>query len=388
MLLSCLQACSVPEGGPPVTERDSAGVHIVEAHVPVWSDADGWHLDPEPMLDLAEHEPGDEYRFYRIRGMRWFPDGSLVVANGGSGEIRFFSASGDFTGSIGGRGEGPGEFANMQEIELVGDSVFVLDIRGRVTVFGPGPALVRTMTLHFGVQSVRSLGDGTLVAEVMLSYPEPIAASVIRAPMALLRMDLEGVRLDSIGRSAGFEEYTDNVTFSGSPLFARRSYLDTHDGRIYYGASDFMEVHEMAPGGDLLRILRIPDYPLALTSEQVDAERNERLSPGGMELPPTIRQAVEAMPSPATRPAYSDMLVDPTGAIWLRPFLGSSETGESLEWLVLDMDGVWLGGVEVPEDFRIREIGMDMVLGIWVDELGVQHPQVRRLRRDGAGSDG
>lgn len=51
--------------------------------------------------------------------------------------------------------------------------------------------------------------------------------------------------------------------------------------------------------------------------------------------------------------------------------------------LVLDPGGRWLGRVEVPEDFRVMEIGMDEVLGVWHDELDVQHPRVLHLRRDG-----
>lgn len=39
--------------------------------------------------------------------------------------------------------------------------------------------------------------------------------------------------------------------------------------------------------------------------------------------------------------------------------------------------------VEIPEDFRVTEIGVDEVLGVWTDEMDVQHPQVRRLRRGG-----
>ncbi|MCY3703980.1 MAG: hypothetical protein OXH08_00520 [Gammaproteobacteria bacterium] len=50
-------------------------------------------------------------------------------------------------------------------------------------------------------------------------------------------------------------------------------------------------------------------------------------------------------------------------------------------WLVLGPDGNWLGSVEIPENFRVTDIGVDEILGVWEDELDVQHPQVRRLDR-------
>ena len=380
-----LQGCTALDRDDSFTiRRDSAGVRIVEARQPAWGVGDGWQIDPEPLLDLTESGMGDPHNFYQVRGMRRLPDGSIVVANAGSREVRLFSPEGSFLGSIGGPGEGPGEFANMQQLEIVGDSMFVLDYDGRVTVFGPAPALVRAMRFHHGVESIQSLGDGSLVAEVLLSFPDPVSAGVLRTPLALLRLDLEGTRLDSIGETAGSEEYTDNVSFSGTPLFSRRAHVATHDGRIFYGASDLLQVQELAPNGEIVRIFRIPDYPLALTDEQVQAERDARLNvplPEGMTLPPQIRQAIEAMPSPATRPAYSDLIAGASGAIWLRPFVGVGEGGGPTAWLVLDAGGAWLGGVEVPAGFRIWEIGMDEILGTWVDEVGVQHPQVLRLRR-------
>ena len=384
LLVPLLPACDRPYDGPPVTEHDSAGVRILEAHIPVWTDSTGWRLDPEPLLDLHALGPTDAFTFFRLRGMRRFPDGTIAVVNAGSQEIRLFSSLGDHITSVGGDGEGPGQFASLQRIEIVGDSILALDHDGDVAVFGPvpDPTLVRTMRLqHEGIRSLHSLGDGTLVVEAVMSIPPPVDPGVVRTPNALLRLDPEGVLLDSIGATSGSEGYTDNVSFSGTPLFARSSLVATRNGRLYYGTADLMEVQELGPDGALLRVLRIPDYPLELTDEEVEAERQARLG----SVPAILRQSIEALPAPATRPAYRDMLVDPTGAIWLRPFEGSSEGGTPLDWQVLDADGTWLGGVTVPTNFRIWEIGMDEVLGSRIDELGQQRPQVLRLRRGGVG---
>ena len=140
-----------------------------------------------------------------------------------------------------------------------------------------------------------------------------------------------------------------------------------------------MEVRELSPGGELLRILRIPDYPLELGDEEVRAERAARVAAA----PDFARAGLDNVPAPPTRPAYSDLLVDPAGAIWLRPYVGAAELSEPAEWLVLDTAGMWLGSVEVPANFRIWDIGPDAVLGTWVDEAWVQRPQVLRLHRGG-----
>ena len=125
-----------------------------------------------------------------------------------------------------------------------------------------------------------------------------------------------------------------------------------------------------------------PAIPLDLSDAQVAAERDARL--GGFQPGSTsvFQRLAEDLPDPATRPAYAEILVDPSGAIWLELFRGESEQDQPREWLVLDADGTWLGTVEVPRRFTVMEITMDTVLGVREDELDVEHPQVLRLTRN------
>ncbi len=380
-----LPACAPSgDGPPPAIRSDSAGITIVESFGPAWGDSARWRVDPEPVLDLAESGTGDGHNFYQVRNVSRLPDGGIVVVNRGSNEIRKFSADGSLVGAAGGHGEGPGEFANLQQVELVGDSLLARDIRSRVTLFGPDLQHIRTMQLADDVMQIRHLGDGTLIVSRVPYFPETYG--LIRPPEILESLDLEGVRLDSIGPTPGSEMYVTDM-LSGRPLFGKESVFDTHGGAIYTGSSDHMQIEEIGAGGDIVRILRIAGYPLALTPDQVLEERQARLDiplpPGVTSLPPPFVQAIEEMPSPETRPAYADMLVDPTGAVWLRPFPGISERGGPEHWLVLAPDGSWLGSVEIPPNFRVTEIRVDEILGVWTDELDVQHPQVLRLSRGG-----
>ena len=36
----------------------------------------------------------------------------------------------------------------------------------------------------------------------------------------------------------------------------------------------------------------------------------------------------------------------------------------------------------MPDRFAVSDVTMDAVIGVWQDELGVEHPQVLRLTRD------
>lgn len=383
ILTALFAACSPSGDLPPLSvQRDSAGITVVESFAPAWGDSVRWRVGVEPLLDLAESGTGDPHYFNLVLDVKRLPDGGIVVVNRGSDEIRKFSSDGDFVGSAGGSGEGPGEFANIQQIELVGDSLLVIDWDGRMAMFGRDLGLIHTSLPDPDIHEVRYLGDGIMVVEKsVLDYD---AAGLVRFPTVLALFDLRGMSGDTIGWTPGWEEYTNDI-LSAAPLFRKSSVLDTHGDRIFVGSSDHMQIEELNARGDTVRISRIPDYPLALTAEQVRAERDARLDiplpPGVTSLPPYYVDAMEDLPSPETRPAYAGMLVDPIGAIWLQPFRSMSERGGPEPWLVLGPEGDWLGSVEIPEDFWVTDIGVDEILGIWTDELDVQHPQVRHLAR-------
>ncbi len=85
------------------------------------------------------------------------------------------------------------------------------------------------------------------------------------------------------------------------------------------------------------------------------------------------------MPIPETMPAYSRILVDATGNLWVEEYRRPGD--DQPRWTVFDPDGAMLGPVETPQGFRLHEIGADHVLGRGTDELGIEHIQSYRLIR-------
>ncbi len=372
---------------PLVVHRDSAGVQIVEAMRPVWGDTGGWRIEPGPLVDLTLSGSGTTHEFYRVRDVKQRPDGSVVVADRGSQEVRHYSSSGEHLGSVGGAGDGPGEFRNLWKLEPAAEDILALDQRGRVTVLTPDLGPTRTFDVAARAFDLHDLSDGTVVVEAFSFTEIAPGTQIIRRPRALLRYDLSGARIDSLGEIGGAEEVAriiDDGPVMGPPLFGGEGHLAANGDVILLGSADLMEVREISVTGDVVRILRIPDYPLSLTDEEVAAEREAQYDvelPPGATFPPQVRQFIEELPTPEARPAYSDILVDPSGAIWLELYRGRSEQDRPQAWLVLDADGTWLGTVDVPDGFAVMDITMDAVLGVRRDELGVEHPQVLTLTR-------
>ncbi len=394
-ILCCLVAlplCGLPsftagqDSRPPlVVERDSAGIQIVEAMRPLWGDSSLWSVGTEPAVDLSLSGTGPPHEFFRARSMKQRPDGSLMIADGSSQEVRVFSATGEFLGSFGGRGQGPGEFRNLQAIEIAGDSLLALG-RGRITVAAPDLAVVRTFNLAPSTNNLHYLGGGAILTESYSPRPQGNAPNEVnRHAEPLILFNLDGERIDSIGETRGIESYAyvrDGMVAGAPPLFGKTSHIAVLGQRIFRGSADAMQVEELDMSGSLVRILRIPGYPLDLSDAQVAAERDARLGafrPGSTSV---FRRLAEDLPDAATRPAYAELLVDPSGAVWLELFRGASEQDRLRAWLVLDPEGTWLGTVEVPRRFTVMDITMDTVLGVWEDELDVEHPQVLPLTRN------
>ena len=386
MLCGILACGDANSGAPLVVQRDSAGIEIVEAMRPLWGDSSLWHIDPDPLVDLTLTGSGPAHEFYRSGSMKQRPDGSLMIADRASREVRVFSASGEFRGSFGGRGDGPGEFRSLGRLENAGDTLLALG-GGRVAVAAPDLTVLGTFNVDRFTVDLHYLGGGAILPE---SSPRPLPQGVAtsgltRRPEPLVLLDLEGTQIDSIGETRGNESYVHargDEYGAAEPLFGKEAHVDALGGRILRGSSDMMQVEELDRSGSLVRILRIPGYPLELSDALVAAERAARLEAVPEALPAFLRQMVEDFPTPATRPAYDNILVDPSGALWLELYRGNSEQDQPEEWLVLDAEGTWLGKVGIPDRFTVTDITMETVLGVWRDELDVEHPQVLRLTRN------
>lgn len=381
-----LVGCSgdtVESGLPTVEHRDSAGVRIVESGRPAWGDVSQWSIDSVPLLDFVESATDTTHQFHQVRGMQRFSDGSFAVADRGSYEIRFYSSEGRFRTATGRMGEGPGEFTGIGGITLTtSDTLLVLDDSGRMTTIGPDGVVARVVHLPGRVMSIHALGSNEVVVVFGPTADYLGGRGLVRRPNALWRYDISGAQLDSIGQTDGYEDYMFILESGrsgwGRPLYGKRAHINTLGERIYRGNGNTMQIEELSSSGRLLRIFRLPDYPLEVTADVVNAERNVRL---GDDPHPLLRQIVDQLPDPTSRPAYAQIRVDVEGAIWLRPFLGRSEQGGAEAWQVLDSDGTWLGTVDVMDGLRIMSVQRETLMGVWTDSLGVEHPRVYRLRR-------
>jgi hypothetical protein len=73
-------------------------------------------------------------------------------------------------------------------------------------------------------------------------------------------------------------------------------------------------------------------------------------------------------------------MADPDGNLWVLAYTRPGD--ERRSWTVFAPEGRALGTVETPPGLRIMEIGADYVLGVWRDDLDVEHVRMYRLDRE------
>ena len=105
MLLGCASGdATVPTS----LVRDSADITIVENAMPALDSRMAWRVASEPTLSIGTLDgDGPEQLFFVMDAAR-LADGSILVANSGTSEVRRFSTDGNHLGTWGGVGEGPG----------------------------------------------------------------------------------------------------------------------------------------------------------------------------------------------------------------------------------------------------------------------------------------
>jgi hypothetical protein len=391
-LLLCLGGCGEQKASPTMA-RDSAGIAIVENEAPLHGGALSALLAERPLLDVGAADAPPEEQFEYIIGAVQTPDRGFVIADRGRRQLLFYDVSGNHRVTAGRAGQGPGEFQDIGALEVCGDSVLAYDWRQRrLSVFGLDGALIGTVQLastpdeRHPIQfyNLAGLLNGELLVvpwAIMPMGQEEPGPYWDSAAVYVYGVD-GGVRRE-IGERYRTEMYVGTQGSSGRPFGARTS-VATDGSRMFMGTGESFEVREYDAGGSLTRIIRRQWEPRLVTPAAIDSLLEHMIRGVGAtsRTDPRARgvmRALESAPLPDHMPAFSALLTDARGNLWVRQYGAEYEDG-AREWSVFDREGSWLGDVTTPERFETLAIGADVILGVWRDPLDVQHFQVYRLR--------
>lgn len=374
-----------------ITVVDSAGVTVITSRASAGGDA-GWSLGRDPELRIGTAQGDPHYELYRVVGVHRMDDGRIVVANAGTGELRFYGPSGEWIATAGGTGEGPGEFRQMTTMVVAADSIWVWDLAlDRVSVFDGAGAFVRTILLAQTEEGpppefVGRLADGRLLlgqyVRFWVAHPEP---GVQPIPIRYEIADPDGGVLKQLGEfEAGIHlvQVRDDHLWSISVPFGRLSYFTPTDDGFLFGTGERFEVRQYGASGGLRRVMRLDRTPDPVGSGSLEAWIAAVAAlRGDADARRILRQRYDGVPLPATRPTYTAVKMDALGNVWAKDYSLPGE--EPSRWTVFDSAGVYVGAVTMPEGFEPHQIGADFLLGVSTDSLGVETAEVFSLDRGG-----
>jgi hypothetical protein len=378
-----LYACGGGAPQPAVTVRDSAGVRIVESRAPTWRAGEGWRLARAPALTIGVAQGDPNYELEQVTGVVRLGDGRIVVADGGSGELRFYDKRGRFLLAAGREGEGPGEFRRIRLLELSRDSLWVYDQQLlRASVFNTAGHFVRSVPLNNFSGFVGQFADGSFLV-ARLHMPENSTKQGVHTWLATYyRLSPSGQVVDSLGVFPQDQEYLtlspDGGFETARYLFGRVSAAAVGAARLFFGSAATYRIEVYGQDGRLETVMRQSLRTSPVTPDDVDSvvqvvARRVR--------EPDRRRRVEVayrkLRHAPTKPAYSDFRVDALGDLWVGGYEPLRRAAP--RWAVFDPNGRLLGVVAVPSDFAVYQIGADYVLGTRADSLGVERVELYPL---------
>jgi hypothetical protein len=396
---ACTEGGERPGAGVEMSVRDSAGVRVVELPLAALASPPGelafFSPDPEagPALRVGVVEGSEAYQFTALSGGARLADGNHVVLERPSRTLRFYDPEGRHLRTVGGNGDGPGEFRNPSLLHVLpGDTLLVLDQQQqRLHWFAPDGVFLHDAAFsglgaELRVSWAAPATEGGLYlagAELMMPGPD-LRSGRIRGEAEILHWR-PGASARSVGRFPGGETEIRATTQSGELVaievmnywfLARLAHARGEHG-VWTTDGVTPEIILRGGGGERTRVrftgpLRPLDRAARDTVEGVALDR----APDEATRERLRTQHAET-PYPEHIPPLADLFADAAGRLWVAPTDLRSRNlpqamGRTLEhWFVRAGDGTPLGWVTLPPESRPLWASDDGVLLVRMDALEI-----------------
>jgi hypothetical protein len=331
--------------------------------------------------------------FGRILGVEMDGEGTIYVLDGIAASVRVFGSNGDYLQTIGGPGEGPGEFRRPNGLVITPDGrLWVSDTQSkRLTAFELDGTLLDTYPRGF-ITGVSYYWDAVSVGEGMIYESTTIWApgnGAIERVYLGLRPGEAGIQpTDTILRPPELEKVLWNVGRTGTaggPVEAGvvpvpftpvvRDHLDPRGG-FWAGTTDAMRFVRHSFDGDTIQIIEDSGLqPRPVTSLDRDRALEVLRDRFGEAL------LADEGQMPGIMPFWNDFFIDVEGRLWVERFRPPSrEVLESRIWTVFSPEGVYMGAFNLPlESTPTPVIRNGRLVGIVRDSLNVEYVVVFAL---------
>jgi hypothetical protein len=325
------------------------------------------------------------------------PTGEIVVANGGTQELRVFSPTGAFVKLLGRRGRGPGEFQSLSSLTRNKDSLFA-------TEQAPGPSQLQLFTFADGFRNNTLLraantprgvtAAGRLATGDLLVRQGGFAA-VTPPPLGTLQRDsatLGILTLGEPGEVSWIGTVPNNTWYSynlaAGPVRTTLSRYTLGPSLVAVASGENVWIGDTGTG--MIRVFdgagrAVREFAAPFASRTFNEAALTRAKMQALEAASddNVRSRVEAHYStvirPRTTPRFGRLIAGLAGEVWVESY--EEDAGAPRQVIVLSATGRPVATLRIPSSVTVHEIGADYVVGVETDADGIQRIVQLRLQR-------
>lgn len=324
--------------------------------------------DKQPAASLDLQEAGTigntgEVAFGQIADMEVDESGKMFVADGAAGNntVYIFNTDGSISGQMGRSGRGPGEFASISDIDLYGDSLFVLDRSlQRIQVFSTDP-------YDFLFTANLDPGQWNQPGEQTFTYPDKIHVlndSTLLGVFNQLTREMDTrsyYRLDMNGEVTSGKILSHNYVRHIQDPNSSRTFYDlfggvgkvafSSDNRIFTAWSQDLSFKVYDAGGSYLYAFHHP-------FENSPLDRDEALS---MYDNQSFNNALKHEGIPDRWRAFEHLVMDDRDRLWVATI---TDNREVYEWRVMDHSGAVMAVFNWPRSRQILTVANGVIYAV------------------------
>lgn len=360
---------------------DSAGVRIAT------STAQPSQFDATSVVSIGSLSGDEASTFNRVDDVEVHPSGIIFVLDAGDNLVKAYDWSGQHLYSLGGKGEGPGEFLSASNLMLWSDTVAVFDWRlQKVAKFGVANGMLHgTESMPYSVQYAGfptasehlSSGSYLMLGQSGCALPRQPTDARWRVYLAAAELGITDTIAD-LPRGNSLTFYGEGNSFCGAPLypFGASPVLAASQGRLAVAMGDRGEIWVYDRPGDLQAPAEMWRYevPDILVTEEDRSAYEKQAANATPHFRAAFRKALAERGFPRAWPSVTRLLFDDEGRVWAQRG-GPGDSSYRL-WDVLSVEGQHVATLRFPSAVSLHAVGNGHAVGIRRDELEVQYVEL------------
>lgn len=324
-----------------------------------------------PLVEIGASATDPNDQLFGVGPVLRTGEGGFLVVETRAGRIRVYDGEGGFVRDLGGQGDGPGEFREILDAALLGDTLAVLDRDGSITRLSLDGTVIGTARFdptgltdeRFNPVPFGILPDGRLLVRASERVFGRADGEYVQR-VGWLALDRRG-QADTLGFPPSHAVRSDN----GLPR-PFRPWIDADfaaaGGALWVSVPSAGRLWRPSDGVEI----RPAGASAAPTAADLDRFRERYLGRArSANDRRVIAEWVDEAPVAERLPPFRRFTVDRLGRVWLERWPASE--GMTV-WDVYNRDGAPVGQVSVVDELRLEAAGPEWILGVSTDALGVE----------------